>query len=194
MNTTGLDRKTAVPALIGEHRDFLIVAGLAGAARDLAALTGDAEHLYTMAGAMGGATMIGMGLALARPGRPVLVVTGDGELLMNLGALATVAVHDPPNLSIVCVDNGRYGETGYQRSHTALGVDLRAVAEGAGIASTRVVTHEAQMTEARAMLRDGSGTSFVVLKVLPTQPPVYRRLLDPAACRLRFRAALLGRS
>jgi pyruvate/2-oxoacid:ferredoxin oxidoreductase beta subunit len=101
-----------VPALIGRHEDFLIVSGLAGTSRDVAALTGDGAHTYTMAGAMGGAYMIGLGLALARPDRRVLVVTGDGELLMNVGALATIAVMNAPNLAIVCVDNGHYGETG----------------------------------------------------------------------------------
>src|SRR2546428_8031893 len=101
---------------MGGHEVFLIVSGLAGTARDVAALTRDGAHIYTMAGAMGGAAMIGLGLALARRDRRVLVVTGDGELLMNVGALATIAVMNPPNLAIVCVDNGHYGETGYQKS------------------------------------------------------------------------------
>src|SRR5882672_8757377 len=87
-----LDRIQAVPALIGKHQDFLIVTGLAGTSRDIAALTADGAHTYTMAGAMGGACMIGLGLALARRDKQVLVVTGDGELLMNIGSLATIAV------------------------------------------------------------------------------------------------------
>src|SRR5207244_7756631 len=123
-----LDRREALPALIGRHEDFLIVAGLAGSARDIAALTQNAAHGFTMGGAMGGACMIGLGLALARRDRRVLVVTGDGELLMNVGALATIALLNPPNLSIICVDNGHYGETGYQESHTSLGVDLEMIA------------------------------------------------------------------
>src|SRR6266496_5970264 len=92
-----------------------------------------------MAGAMGGACMIGLGLALARPDKRVLVATGDGELLMNLGALATIAILNPANLAIVCVDNGHYGETGYQKSHTSLGVDLEKIAAGSGIRRTRTV-------------------------------------------------------
>src|SRR5215813_12144834 len=95
-----LDRRQAVPKLIGRHQDFLIVTGLAGTSRDVAALTDDGAHTYTMAGAMGGASMIGLGLALARRDRRVLVVTGDGELLMDVGALATIAVVNPPNLAI----------------------------------------------------------------------------------------------
>ena len=131
-----LDRNEAVPQLVGRHEDFLIVAGLAGTARDLTFLSQDAPHVFALAGAMGSATSIGLGLALARPERRVLVVTGDGELLMNVGTLATAAVMNPPNLAIVCVDNGRYGETGWQKSHTSLGVDLEQMALGAGIRTT----------------------------------------------------------
>src|ERR671938_127983 len=120
----------AVAALIGRHEDFLFVTGLAGTARDIAALTDDGAHIYTMAGAMGGACMIGLGLALARPDKRIVVATGDGELLMNIGALATIAILNPANLAILVVDNGHYGETGYQKSHTSLGVDLEKIAAG----------------------------------------------------------------
>jgi thiamine pyrophosphate-dependent acetolactate synthase large subunit-like protein len=196
MTDTGdftLDRREAVPALIGRHEDFLIVTGLAGTARDIAALTHDGAHTYTMAGAMGGAAMIGLGLALARPERRVLVVTGDGELLMNLGALAAIAVKDPPNLAIVCVDNGHYGETGWQKSHTSLGVELDRIALGCGIKSVRRVTTAAELPDGARLLREGNGAAFVLLRVKPTEPPAYKRNMDPAACRNRFRAALLGR-
>ncbi|MCC7274578.1 MAG: thiamine pyrophosphate-binding protein [Alphaproteobacteria bacterium] len=185
-----LDRREAVPALIGRHEDFLIVTGLAGTSKDLAALTDDGAHVYTMAGAMGGACMIGLGLALARPDRRVLVLTGDGELLMNVGALATISVLNPPNLSIVCVDNGHYGETGYQKSHTSLGVDLERMAAGAGIKTTRTVSTGAEIADAARVLREGNGTAFVLLRVTPSDPPAYRRNMDPAACRVRFKAAL----
>jgi thiamine pyrophosphate-dependent acetolactate synthase large subunit-like protein len=188
-----LDRRTAVPALIGRHEDFLIVTGLAGTAKDIAALTDDGAHVYTMAGAMGGAAMIGLGLALARPDRRVLVVTGDGELLMNLGALATIAVQNPPNLAILCVDNGHYGETGYQQSHTSLGVDLARIAAGCGIATTRTIAAESDLAEGARLLREGNGAAFVLLRVKPSEPPAARRNMDPACCRNRFRAALLGR-
>jgi phosphonopyruvate decarboxylase len=188
-----LDRCQAVPALVGRHEDFLIVTGLAGTARDIAALTDDAAHIYAMAGAMGAAAMMGFGLALAQPERRVLVVTGDGELLMNVGALATIAVANRPNLSIICVDNGHYGETGYQKSHTSLGADLEKMAIGAGIKTTRTVTREDEIVEASRLIRETNGTAFVCLRVKATNPPSYRRALDPAACRNRFRRALLGR-
>lgn len=187
-----LDRRQAVPALVGDHRDFLIVTGLAGTAKDIAHLSNDGDHVFTMAGAMGAAVSIGLGLALAKPDRRVLVVTGDGELLMNVGALATVAVMRPPNLAIICVDNGHYGETGGQRSHTSLGVDLEAMAAGAGMAATRTVSTEKEIPAASRLLRESNGPAFVVLKVRPGDPPIFKRNMDAAACRLRFRAALFG--
>ena len=192
LEVDALDRREAVPALVGRHEDFLIVAGLAGTARDMAAMTDDGAHVYAMAGAMGAAAMTGFGLALAQPERRVLVVTGDGELLMNVGALATIAVENPPNLSILCVDNGHYGETGYQKSHTSLGVDLEKMAIGAGFKSTRTVTRKDQIDDASKLIRETNGTTFVCLRVKATKPPSFRRLLDPAACRNRFRASLLG--
>src|SRR3989454_3158169 len=100
-----LERSEAVPKLIGRHEDFLLIAGLGGSARDVGAVTGDAAHVYSLGGAMGAPRMMGLGLALARPDKPVLVVTRDGDLLMNVGALAPIAGVDPPNLAIVCVDN-----------------------------------------------------------------------------------------
>ena len=188
-----LDRRTAVPALIGRHEDFLIVAGLAGTSRDVAALTRDGAHIYSMAGAMGGACAMGLGLALARRDKRVLVVTGDGELLMNLGTLATIAVLDPPNLSVIVVDNGHYGETGYQKSHTSLGVDLEKIAAGAGIKRTLAVEKEADLAKGSRLIREGNGAAFVLLRVNEAEPPSFKRDLNPALCRARFREATLKR-
>jgi thiamine pyrophosphate-dependent acetolactate synthase large subunit-like protein len=185
-----LDRREAVPALIGRHEDFLIITGLAGTAKDIAALTRDGAHTFTMAGAMGAACAMGLGLALARPDKRVLVITGDGELLMNVGALATIAVMNPANLSIVCVDNGHYGETGYQKSHTSLGVDLEKIAIGSGIKMTRTIGRAEEIADGARLLRAGNGTAFVLLRVKPTDPPGFKRNMDPAAVRLRFKAAL----
>ncbi|MFZ0848967.1 MAG: thiamine pyrophosphate-dependent enzyme, partial [Hyphomicrobiaceae bacterium] len=127
---------------------------------------------------------------LARRDRRVMVLTGDGELLMNLGALATIAVLNPPNLSILVVDNGHYGETGYQKSHTSLGVDLERIAAGAGIKRTAAVANEADLMVGARLLREGNGTAFVVLRVKPSEPPKVKRDLDPARCRVRFKTAL----
>jgi thiamine pyrophosphate-dependent acetolactate synthase large subunit-like protein len=185
-----LERSEAVPKLIGRHEDFLLIAGLGGSARDVGAVTGDAAHVYSLGGAMGAPCMMGLGLALARPDKRVLVVTGDGDLLMNVGALATIAVIDPPNLAIVCVDNGHYGETGWQKSHTSLGVDLEKMAVGAGIKRTRTVAVEADVADGARLLREGNGTSFVNLRVRPTEPAEFKRNFDASFSRDRFRAAL----
>lgn len=187
-----LERAYAVPALVGRHQDYLIVSGLGGASKDMAALTGDGPNLFSMAGAMGAATPIGLGLALAQPRRRVLVVTGEGELLMNVGALATVALAAPRNLAILVVDNSVYGETGNQASHTGRVTDLAAMAAGAGLGRVSTVRREADLARAAAELREGEGPVLVVLKVTASEPPAARRDLDPAACRLRFRRALLG--
>ena len=186
-----LDRRAAVPALIERPQDFLIVAGLAGTAQELTALTADAPGVFGLGGAMGAAPMMGLGLALARPDRRVLVVTGDGELLMNLGALAAIAVQNPPNLSLICVDNGHYGETGNQESHTGLGVALDAIARGAGIPVVHRIDTMAEMAEGRRLLGE-PGLAFILLRVTDAPPPKIRRNLVPHVARDRFRAALAG--
>jgi phosphonopyruvate decarboxylase len=187
-----LDRREAVPQLIGNPKDFLFVSGLAGSAKDIAALTNDGANFYGMAGAMGAAVSMGLGLALARPDKQVLVASGDGELLMNVGALATVGVLNPPNLKILCVDNGHYGETGYQESHTNRGVDLEKMAIGAGITNTCTIERPEGIAQGARMLRESNGTCMVVLRVMPDDPPAAKRLMDPAASRVRFRLGLLG--
>jgi phosphonopyruvate decarboxylase len=140
---------------------------------------------------MGAASMIGLGIALARPERRVLVVTGEGELLMNVSSLATIALAAPENLAILCVDNAAYGETGYQESHTARVVDLEQVARGCGIERALTVDAEDALVRAAALLRD-RGPVFVLLRVAPTEPAESKRDWDPAACRVRFRSALRG--
>jgi phosphonopyruvate decarboxylase len=188
-----LERGEAVPKLIGRHEDFLFVTGLGGSAHDVCAVTGDSAHLYSLGGAMGAACMMGLGLALARPDKQVLVVTGDGELLMNVGALATIAVMNPSNLAIVCVDNGHYGETGWQKSHTSLGVDLEKIAIGSGIKRTMTVNQDSELAAGSRFIREGNGTGFLLLRVMPTEPPKSARNFDAAFCRDRFRGAVAVR-
>ena len=187
-----LDRRTAVPALIERPQDFLVVAGLAGTAQELTAMTDDAPFVFGLGGAMGAAPMMGLGLALAQPGRRVLAITGDGELLMNVGALATIAVLNPPNLTVVCVDNGHYGETGNQDSHTGLGVQLDKIAVGAGFPVVWTINTEADLAEGRRLLREGGSLSFLLLRVKEGPALRIKRNLQPTVARDRFRMALLG--
>ena len=130
-SSDGLDRRFAVARLMEHCADVMVIAGLGSPGYDLFA-AGDRDLNFYLWGAMGGAAAMGLGLALAQPKRPVLVLTGDGEQLMGLGSLATIGVQKPNNLAIVVLDNGRYGETGMQRSHTALGVSLTGVAAACG--------------------------------------------------------------
>jgi phosphonopyruvate decarboxylase len=185
-----LDRREAIPELVGEPKDFLIITGVGGAKGDTAKLCGPDADFYAAASAMGSATMVGLGLALAQPRRKVLVITGDGELLMNVGSLATVSVMNPPNLSILCVDNGHYWETGGQTGHTALVTDLAVMAAGSGIGTVKTVTRESDFSEAASILRANKGPVFVLLKVKPGDPPKVRSVKDTAWTRQSFRWAM----
>jgi thiamine pyrophosphate-dependent acetolactate synthase large subunit-like protein len=186
-----LDRRDAVPQIIGDHEDFLIISGLAGTAQDVADLTKESDNSFIFGGAMGGALMAGFGLALAQPTRRVLVAAGDGDVLMSLGSLATIGAHAPKNLAILCVDNELYGETGNQRTHTGMGVDLRATAQACGIKTAIEVRDASQYGEASRALR-GTGPSFVIIKVDGGPSRRYPRSWDAVERKLIFRRALLG--
>jgi len=185
-----LDRREALPVVIGRHEDFLIVTGLAGAAQDVAEITREADSAFMFGGAMGGATMAGFGLALAQPQRKVLVVTGDGDLLMSLGSLATIASQKPANLAILCVDNAHYGETGNQATHTGMGVDLAGVARACGFENVMVASNESELQSASEALRR-QGPAFVLLRVTDGPSRRYRRNWDAVERKLVFRNALL---
>jgi thiamine pyrophosphate-dependent acetolactate synthase large subunit-like protein len=187
-----LDRREAVPALLGDFSDFLAVAGLAGAAQELIYLSQESPSVFGLVGAMGAALPMAIGLALAQPKRRVLCHTGDAELLMTLGALATAAVMNPPNLRIVVVDNGRFGETGNQQSHTGLGTRIDTIAVGCGIAAVLVVNTEDDIPAARTLLHDGNGLCFILLRVKEGPALKLRRDLRAHPERDRFRRSLLG--
>ncbi len=193
MTESTLDRREVLARLFPEPDRYLLVAGLAGAARDAAALTAEADNLITLGGAMGGAVSMALGVALAAPADQVAVITGDGELLMNVGALATVASMMPANLSIVCIDNGRHLETGGQLSHTARRTNLAVMAQGAGLASTMTIENPGQLAAAAAFLIESPAPRFLCVRVVTGPPADYKRDWDLAACRLRFRNAYLDR-
>jgi len=127
MGSAVLNRSEVVAELLKDRGDMMVVTGLGSPSYDVMA-AGDNNRNYYLWGAMGGAAMMGMGLAMSRPNESVLVITGDGEMLMAMGALATIAVKAPKNLTIVILDNGHYGETGMQKSHAGHGVQLDKVA------------------------------------------------------------------
>lgn len=185
-----LRRRAAVARLMRDRGESLVVSGLGAPTYDLFA-AGDHDGNFYLWGAMGGAAVMGLGLALAQPQRPVIVLTGDGEALMGLGAFATIAVQKPANLAVVILDNERYGETGGQPSHTAGGVDLAAVAQAAGIGETRVVRDEAGLASlAERIHRPGNGPLVAVVKIDPAEEPRALPSREGAFIKGRFRQAL----
>jgi thiamine pyrophosphate-dependent acetolactate synthase large subunit-like protein len=188
-----LHRRDVVKALLAERGELLVIAGLGSTAWDITA-AGDTPLNFPMWGAMGQAAMIGVGLALAKPQRRVLVITGDGEMLMGLGALATIGVQQPENLSVVIIDNERYGETGMQATHTAHGVDLAAVARGCGIANASTVHREEELPALRHAIHEKRGPNFAVVKVLAEKLALVLPPHDGVLLKQRLRRALLGPS
>lgn len=189
--TERLHRRAVVAALLEDRGDLLVVAGLGSPAWDCTA-AGDHPLTFPFWGGMGQAAMTGLGLAMVRPERRVLVVTGDGELLMGMGSLATIGVQRPRNLTIVVLDNGRYGETGMQDSHTAHGVDLAAVAAACGFPRTSVIRTREEVQELRKATFNDPGPNLAVVKVLPKKVPLVLPPKDGAFLKDRFRRALLG--
>jgi thiamine pyrophosphate-dependent acetolactate synthase large subunit-like protein len=186
-----LDRRAVVAALLERRDGLLVVAGLGAPAWDCTA-AGDHPLTFPLWGAMGSACMIGLGLALAQPKRRVLVVTGDGEMLMGLGSLATIGVLRPGNLGIVVLDNERYGETGMQKTHTAYGVGLAAVARACGFADARIIRTKAGIAAVRSGIYRARGPLFFQIKVRPDALPLVLPPRDGAHLKQRFREALLG--
>lgn len=186
-----LQRRDVVKALLADRGDLLVVAGLGAPAWD-ATEAGDHALTFPLWGGMGGAVMIGLGLALAQPARNVLVITGDGEMLMGLGSLATVGVTRQANLSVVVLDNEVYGETGQQKTHTAYGVDLAAAARACGFVATSVIAAHGEIASLRAAIHASSGPLFAQIKVSSEQMPLVLPPRDGAQLKNRFREALLG--
>jgi thiamine pyrophosphate-dependent acetolactate synthase large subunit-like protein len=188
-----LHRRDVVRALLKDRKELLVVAGLGSTAWDITA-AGDHELSFPMWGAMGQAAMMGLGLALAQPKRRVLVITGDGEMLMGLGALATIGVQQPANLTVVVIDNARYGETGMQATHTASGVDLAATAKACLFGNALTVTGEKELPRVKKLIHQTRGPNFVVVKVIAEKIPLVLPPREGALLKARFRRALLGPS
>ena len=186
-----LRRREVVAQLLADRGDMLVVGGLGAPAWDITS-TGDHPLSFPMWGAMGGAAMIGLGLALAQPRRTVLVVTGDGEMLMGIGALATIAVMKPRNLSIVVLDNEHYGETGMQETHTGHGVDLAGMAKAAGFPRAMNATTPAHVKQAAKRARAGEGPFLAQVKVDAEKLPLVLPPREGSYIKNRFRVALLG--
>jgi len=185
-----LDRRAVVARLLRDREGLLVVSGLGSPSYDVHA-AGDHDGNYYLWGAMGAAALVGLGLAQARPDRAVLVVTGDGEQLMGLGGFATIAIAAPANLVIVVLDNGHYGETGMQRSHTGLGLDLAAIGRAAGFAEAITVADEAGVDRvAQSIGERASGPRLYVVKIKAENVPRSLPPRDGVHLKNRLRAHL----
>jgi thiamine pyrophosphate-dependent acetolactate synthase large subunit-like protein len=187
---SALPRRDVVAALLRNRGDMLVVTGLGSPTYDVHA-AGDHDGNYYLWGAMGGAALIGLGLAQAQPDKHVVVITGDGEQLMAFGSLATIAVAKPRNLDIVVIDNHHFGETGMQTSHTGRGVDLATIAATCGFAPTRTVSTLGEVEVLADTLRTpAAGPRLFVIKVAADSPPRSMPSRDAVYIKNRFRAHL----
>src|ERR1700728_608367 len=160
-----LERRSVVSALLHGRKDAIVVGGLGASTYDIAA-AGDHDRTFYLGGAMGGAVMIGLGVALAQPKLPVVVITGDGEMLMGIGSLATVGLQQPENLTIIVLDNEVYGEAGAEGSHTGTNADLVGVAKACGIADARAMATMAEIEAFAKTMQDvSSGPRFASIKI-----------------------------
>jgi thiamine pyrophosphate-dependent acetolactate synthase large subunit-like protein len=184
-----LDRRDFVQQLLIDRGDLLVVSGLGSATYDVAA-AGDHPLNFYLWGAMGGTAMIGLGLALAQPNRRVAVLTGDGDMLMGIGSLATIGVKQPKNLAIVVLDNTHYGETGMQPSHTRSGIDLVAVALACRFKQARAVSRTEEAADVRGLLHTGEGPLLVSARIKEEDVPRVLPLRDGHAIKQRFIDAL----
>jgi thiamine pyrophosphate-dependent acetolactate synthase large subunit-like protein len=188
MNNDGtLNRREVAATLLRDPGDLLVVTGLGAPSYDAAA-AGERPLNFYLWGAMGGAAMVGLGLALAQPNRHVLVLTGDGEMLMGMGSLATIAASGATNLAIAVLDNARYGETGSQRSHTGLTTDLAAVAAACGWHATTTARSLAEVEALHPRLRQES--LFAVIRIAAAEEPRHLPPRDGAYLADRFRRIL----
>jgi thiamine pyrophosphate-dependent acetolactate synthase large subunit-like protein len=187
-NERRLDRRAAMRILLESRSDLLLVTGLGSTTWDAAA-AGDDDRNFYLWGAMGSAAMVGLGLAIARSDRRVLVVTGDGEILMGRGSLATIGVQRPPNLAVAVFDNAHYGETGMQASHTAEAVELVAVARACGFKETFDIIDELGLRDFAARIQDAPTTLFARIAIRADDPPRVLPPRDGVLLKTRFRRA-----
>jgi thiamine pyrophosphate-dependent acetolactate synthase large subunit-like protein len=187
-----MDRRKVMAKILGQRGDTLIVTGLGSTTYD--AGTADHPNTFYLWGGMGAAAMMGLGLALAQPQRRVLVLTGDGEMLMGLGALATIGAQAPGNIAIGVIDNEHYSETGMQPTHTHRGVDLAGIARSCSFKVSETVRTEAELDRQLPVLLKAAGPVFLDIKVSTQRYAMSSRLRDGAHIKNRFRENLLGQA
>ena len=186
-----IERRTAVARILAKRGDALVVTGIGNAASDVAAAGDRPENMY-LAGIMGGASMVGFGVACAQPKRRVVVITGDGEIMAGIGSLATIGVEKPDNLAIVVIDNQVFAATGMQQTHTARGVDIAGIARASGFPRADVVTTMDGVEAHLAEILERPGPYLIVLKVQAKPMDRVEVPRDGTFVARRFRRAATG--
>lgn len=184
-----IDRRAFVSRLLAACPQALVITGLGSSSYDVFA-AGDRPENFYLWGAMGGASAVGLGLALAQPERSVVVITGDGEQLMGLGALSTIGAQQPANLTLVVLDNGHFGETGMQPSHSSLGTDLSAVARGCGIGNVVEIDEMDSVDSLAQVVKSQQGCTFAQVHIRADELPRALPPRDGVYLKNRFRSAL----
>ena len=184
-----LNRREAVKRILNERDNYLVVSGLGSPTYDVHA-AGDNDKNFYLWGGMGGAAMVGLGLAIARPEKNIIVLTGDGEQLMGMGSLATISVQNPKNLMVIVLDNEHYGETGVQESHTFHNVDLVGIAKASGCPKSLLITDQNDLNHLLKLKRTLSCFTFVVIKVSKEIEPRSLPIVDGSKIKARFKKAL----
>ena len=189
----GLHRRDLVKELVKDRGgNTLMLSGLGSPCWDLTNAGDTAQNFYIW-GAMGGAAMVGYGVARMQPDKRVVVLTGDGEMLMGMGAFATIANHPVRNFAIVVLDNGRFGETGGQKTHTSGGVtDLAGIAKASGIATTATIAQASEIGKLKELVLKTPGPVVVVAKVQYEKLKFVLPANSGSYLKDRFRNAVLG--
>ncbi len=189
MGALMLQRREFIKKILADRGDMLVVTGLGSPSYDATA-AGDTPLNFYLWAAMGSAAMVGLGVALAQPRRRVTVITGDGEMLMGIGSLATIGVKQVENLSIVVLDNQHYGETGMQASHTMYGTDLVGMAIATRFRNAQHVSDMSEAKNVRDMLHHEKGPLLIQARIATEEPPRVLPSRDGHYLKLRFQEAL----
>lgn len=189
---SGLNRRAVVAAILDGRDDVLAVSGLGGAGYDITAARGDHDLNFCMHGAMGGAPLVAMGVAMAQPTRRVISVLGDGDMIMGLSSLTTIAAMKTENLAVVVLDNGHYQETGNQLTAAGLGADLAGVAKACGFRAVKTFGAGDDLGEIAEIALNAAGPVFILVKIDQTLAPSVPKTRDGNYMKIRFRKSLLG--